>query len=86
MKVFSFFNGYTALFPLRIKVIGLSDNNWTVRMLVSVFTWIFQRRILSMLQLANDASDNGMEIHRFSFILGQARRTFDEVEELFLYR
>ncbi|CAN9358395.1 unnamed protein product [Alternaria alternata] len=69
MKVFSFFNGYTALFPLRIKVIGLSDNNWTVRML-----------------LANDASDHGMEIHRFSFILGQARRSFDEAEELFLYR
>jgi hypothetical protein len=39
-----------------------------------------------MLQLANDASDHGMEIHRFSFILGQARRSFDEAEELFLYR
>ncbi|KAH8630795.1 hypothetical protein IG631_15372 [Alternaria alternata] len=43
MKVFSFFNGYTALFPLRIKVIGLSDNNWTVRMLVSVCMLILSK-------------------------------------------
>ncbi|PSN59786.1 hypothetical protein BS50DRAFT_536985 [Corynespora cassiicola Philippines] len=64
MSLFKYLDKFTALFPLKIKVDRMSDNDWSVKML-----------------LANNPKDPGMEIHRFSFILGKARREFDKVEE-----